>query len=179
MSGMTTDFARELVALLPRLRRFAVSLTGRAQEADDLVQSACERALKSYEQWEPGTRLDSWMFCIIRNLWIDGIRRKARTGTTVELVEAEDVAIDDGARRVDFILTLGAVRSAIERLPTDLRTVLERVCIDDMSYRATAESLAIPIGTVMSRLSRARRLLATEIGLVEPPVADARAKERE
>jgi RNA polymerase sigma-70 factor, ECF subfamily len=175
---MTTAFAQELVALLPRFRRFAISLTGRAQDADDLVQAACERALRAREQWEPGTRLDSWMFCIIRNLWIDQVRMRSRRGTTVDLVEAEDVPGDDGARRVESALTLTAVRAAIERMPTDLRAVLERVCLEEMSYRATAEALAIPIGTVMSRLARARRLLATEVGLVEPSIESAPAEGR-
>jgi RNA polymerase sigma-70 factor, ECF subfamily len=172
-SGMTTAFAQELVTLLPRFRRFAISLTGRAQEADDLVQAACERALRAHEQWEPGTRLDSWMFCIIRNLWIDQVRMRSRRGTTVDLTEAENVPGDDGVRRVESALTLNAVRAAIDRMPADLRAVLERVCLQDMSYRATAESLAIPIGTVMSRLARARRLLASDIGLVDPSIDSA------
>ena len=109
----------------------------------------------------------------MRNLWIDRIRQRTRSGTTVDLTEADHVPGDDGARRVESALTLNAVRGAIARMPVELRAVLERVCLEDMSYRAAAEALAIPIGTVMSRLARARRLLATEVGLVEPVIEDA------
>lgn len=163
---MASHFAEELVALLPRLRRFALSLTGRADQADDLVQSACERALRAQDRWEPGTRLDSWMFCIIRNLWIDTIRRRKRAGPTEDIDAALDLAGADGRETTENALTLTAIGAALTRMPEDLRVVLVHVCIEDKSYRDTATALGIPIGTVMSRLARARRVLAGEIGLV-------------
>ena len=73
---MATDVRHEMILLLPRLRRFARALAGSREDADDLVQAACERALRAIDSWEPGSRLDSWMFRILRNLWIDQLRRK-------------------------------------------------------------------------------------------------------
>src|SRR3977135_4698429 len=75
-------FERELLTLLPRLRRFARALARDAADADDLVQTALERALKARDQWAPGTRLDSWMMRIVRNCWIDEMRSRARRGRT-------------------------------------------------------------------------------------------------
>lgn len=79
---MASDFAHELVALLPRLRRFARALAGSADRADDLVQSACERALRARDTFQPGTRLDAWMFRILRNVWIDAARRSGRAAAS-------------------------------------------------------------------------------------------------
>jgi RNA polymerase sigma-70 factor (ECF subfamily) len=158
-------FAQDLVALLPRLRRFAQSLTGRADSADDLVQSACERALRSQDQWEPGTRLDAWMFRIIRNLWLDGLRRRKTEGVQEAMDDGFDVAGEDGRHTTEMRLTAQAVEGALDRLAPEARDVIRFVCIEDLSYRETAERLGIPIGTVMSRLSRARLALAREIGL--------------
>ncbi len=150
---MTSDVSREMVILLPRLRRFARGLCGSAEQADDLVQGACERALRAIDTWEPGTRLDSWMYRIVRNLWIDQSRRKQMDSLDDGMLE---IASEDGRRTVDAKLELQAVRGCISALPDEQREVLVLVCIEDMSYREAAEVLSIPIGTVMSRLARAR-----------------------
>jgi RNA polymerase sigma-70 factor (ECF subfamily) len=154
---MTNDVRHQIIALLPRLRRFARALCGSAQEADDLVQGACERALRGLGGWQPGTRLDSWMFRILRNLWIDDLRRK-KVATLGD--ETDTIAGGDGRRDVESRLALAQVRDLILALPEAQREVLVLVCIEDMSYRETAAILDVPIGTVMSRLSRARQALA-------------------
>jgi RNA polymerase sigma-70 factor (ECF subfamily) len=158
----------ELVALLPRLRRFARGLAGVPDQADDLVQAACERALARIHQWTPGTRLDSWMFRIVQTIWLDQKRaQRVRTGegridADSPLVEPE-LAID-GAREMESHITYDAVRRAMARLPEEQRAVMTLVCVEGQSYKEAADTLAIPIGTVMSRLSRARTALARLLG---------------
>lgn len=163
---MPSPFATELISLLPRLRRFARGLTGSADRADDLVQAACERALRAADRFVPGTRLDAWMFRIIRNLWIDGLRAHgqdpARHGT---LEEADTLAHATTPAAVEASLTLAKVRAAIDELPEQQREVIVLVCIEELSYREAAEVLEVPIGTIMSRLARARARLAEMIGL--------------
>lgn len=164
---MDGRFQRDLVALVPQLRRFAYTLTGSRDAGDDLVQSGCERALTNSERFQPGTRLDSWMYRIIQNLWLDDRRRQQVRGTTVD---PERVALSDegvGARSVEDRMTLEQVRVLVAELPEDQRLVLALVAIEGRSYREVAEMLALPIGTVMSRLSRARARLMPLLG--EPP----------
>jgi RNA polymerase sigma-70 factor, ECF subfamily len=149
----------EMVALLPRLRRFARGLTGVADQADDLVQAACERAIARIEQWTPGTRLDSWMFRIVQNIWLDEKRStKVRTGEgRIDAAEATDPELAvDGARHMEAQLTYDAVRRAIAKLPEEQRVVMMLVCVEGQTYKDAADALGIPIGTVMSRLARAR-----------------------
>jgi RNA polymerase sigma-70 factor (ECF subfamily) len=164
MSRLDPTVQAELVALLPRLRRFARGLAGAPDQADDLVQAACERAIARIHQWTPGTRLDSWMFRIVQTIWLDQTRaQKVRTGegridADSPLVEAE-LAVD-GARDIEAQITYDAVRRCMARLPDEQRAVLLLVCVDGRSYNEAADALAIPIGTVMSRLSRARAALS-------------------
>jgi len=156
---LDSAFRRDLVALVPRLRRFAYALSGSIDLGDDLVQGACERALRSAEQYQPGTRMDSWMFRIIQNLWLDDRRRRVVRGTPVD----PDLVVlsDDGreARRTEDRITLARVRATVDTLPDELRVVLTLVALEGHSYREAAEMLDVPIGTVMSRLSRARAKL--------------------
>lgn len=151
---------QELVSLLPRLRRFAIGLTRNGAEADDLVQNACEKAITRIHQWEPGTRLDSWMFRIIQTTHIDHIRGQKRRNAHLEVIEKEGDASFDGARAAEASMTLDAVRKAIYNLPEDQRAVLMLVSVDGMSYKDAAETLDIPMGTLTSRLVRARTALA-------------------
>jgi len=154
---------RQMTALLPRLRRFAVSLTGNATDADDLVQDTIERALRSLHRWEQGTRLDSWMFRIAQNLWIDAMRaRKVRASVAADPDDAENVAVD-GVRDNEARLTYAATCRALQELPEEQRTVVALVLIDGMSYRDAADVLNVPIGTVTSRLARAREALAARV----------------
>ena len=161
---MSDDIRREMVELLPRLRRFAYSLTGSMEEADDMVQTACVKALSRLDQFKPGTRLDSWMFRIIQTTWLDHVR-SAPVQRTVLDPDALDQAVarDPIEERTMARAALEKVRQAMSGLPEDQRILLGLVVVDGLSYRQAAESLGIPIGTVMSRLSRARRRLADAI----------------
>lgn len=154
-----SDSARsQLVALLPRLRRFARGLSRSVDQADDLVQAACERALSRLDQWTPGTRLDSWMFRIIQTIWLDQRRAaKVRGGDWVADLETASAHLaEDGERRVEARLTLDEVRRTVARLPDDQRIVLLLVSVEGATYKEAAEILGVPIGTIMSRLARAR-----------------------
>jgi RNA polymerase sigma-70 factor, ECF subfamily len=152
------DFRSRLIDLIPRLRRFAAALTGDLDQADDLVQETCERALSRQDQWQEGTRLDSWMYRIAQNLWLDQMRAKKTRGTHVPL-EADDISGTDGRTVVENRLSLAAVSAAMAKLPEDQRLLVALVCIDGVSYKQAAEITGVPIGTVMSRLARARRQL--------------------
>jgi len=156
---VTDEFRTWMVELLPRLRRFAVALTGDLDQADDLVQETCARALSRVEQWQPGTRLDSWMYRIAQNLWLDRARAKKVRGEQVDVEAAEAVAGPDGRDVVESRLTLDAVNTAMAHLPDDQRVLIALVCIDGLSYKEAADITQTPIGTVMSRLARARREL--------------------
>lgn len=157
-------FEDELVELLPRLRRFARGLAAGAGDADDLCQAAVERALKSRHQWQKGTRLDSWMYRITRNLWIDDRRAAARRGVHAPIDDALVQVAGDGAAEVEAG-TLGSdIDAAMARLPGDQREVVMLVLVEGYAYREAAEILAVPIGTVTSRLARGRDLLMHLLG---------------
>lgn len=163
MAELADLITEELVTLLPRLRRFARGLAGSADEADDLVQSACEKALSRLHQWRPSSRLDSWMYRIIRNTYLDSLRaRKTRTDHVLRLIEGgpSDAMYVDGQRLVENRMTLDAVRRGLATLPEEQRSVLLLVCVEGCSYKEAAEVLGIPPGTVMSRLARGRLALA-------------------
>ncbi|MEQ8964752.1 MAG: RNA polymerase sigma factor [Azospirillaceae bacterium] len=149
----------EMIALLPRLRRFARGLAGSAADADDLVQATCERALGALDGFDPATRLDSWMFRIMQNQWIDAGRARARR-PSVPVDAAGELADATAERAAGARLELDAVRRLVDGLPDDQRAVLCLVAIDGRSYREAAAILDIPVGTVMSRLARARGRLA-------------------
>jgi len=148
-------FSDQLVAVLPRLRRFARGLAGSAADADDLVQAACERALARQHQFQEGTRFDSWMFRIVQTIWIDQIRARDVRKEDSEVAE-ERLGSDEPVRRVEARLALDEVRRAVDRLPPDQRTALLLVTVDGLSYKEAAEVVQVPVGTIMSRLARAR-----------------------
>ena len=161
----------DLVALLPRLRRFARGLCRNDDEADDLVQSACEGALANFASFAAGTRFDSWMYRIVQNLWIDRCRSRTSRGEHVEIDEAFEIEGGDGRSEMEAKLTLAEVRAAVRTLPEEQRLVLALVTLEGLSYRETAERLSVPIGTVMSRLARARRKLVELAGGAITPAA--------
>jgi RNA polymerase sigma-70 factor (ECF subfamily) len=158
------DFRDQIVALLPRLRRFAFSLTSNLADADDLVQAACERALARERQWRPGTRLDSWMFRIIHTLRIDHVRsmRERRPHLPLEETTLQPTG-DNSKSRIEAKMALGRVVEAMQRLPENDRLILSLVCVEGQSYKDAAATLQVPIGTIMSRLARARRKLHTMV----------------
>mgnify|MGYP003581041443 CR=1 FL=1 len=154
---MTDDIRVRMVAVLPRLRRFAYALTGSTEQGDDLVQDACLRALSRVDLWQPGTRLDSWLYRIAQNIWLDRLRAAKVRGEVMDIDAVEGVAGSDGRIVTESQLTLQAVAAAMGRLPAEQRAIVALVCIEGVSYKEAAEIAGVPVGTVMSRLARARR----------------------
>ncbi|MBW8815992.1 MAG: sigma-70 family RNA polymerase sigma factor [Caulobacterales bacterium] len=154
---------RAIVDLLPRLRRFARTLSRDMADADDLVQQTVERALVHRGQWRLGTRLDSWMFRIMKNAWIDESR--ARRRRTAVLAPEEDGANTglDGAQALEARLEARAVADAMGRLPDDQRLAVALVLVEGLSYREAAEVLEVPQGTLTSRLGRGRAALLADL----------------
>lgn len=154
-------FKRELLETIPPLRRFCFSLTGSYAEADDLLQMTLERALEKWQSFEAGTELQRWLYRVCRNIWIDEVRSNKRRGSSESLDELED--FEDPASGEDPIIssvTVDEVAQAMESLSESQRTILYLVGVDGCSYKEAAELLDLPIGTVMSRLARARKQLA-------------------
>jgi len=149
-------FRHRLSEMLPRLSRFALGLTRSRAEADDLIQSACERALNRIEQWDPGTRLDSWMFRIMQTIWFNELRSRRVRQKHSEEQQDEPEAVENGEQLAEMRVLLGRVEQEIFQLPEEQRVVLMLVCIEGMTYTEAAEAASIPVGTVMSRLARAR-----------------------
>lgn len=157
---MSDEIRDRMVAVLPRLRRFAHALTGNTEQADDLVQDACLRALSRIDLWQPGTRLDSWMYRIAQNIWLDRLRANKVRGEMLDLEATAGIAGSDGRVITESELTLQAVATAMGRLPPEQRATVALVCIEGASYKEAAEISGVPVGTVMSRLARARRTLS-------------------
>ncbi|MEO6361116.1 MAG: RNA polymerase sigma factor [Sphingomicrobium sp.] len=163
---MTATFAfeDELTTLLPRLRRFAHGLSRNAADADDLTQLTIERALRSREQWQPGTRLDAWTYRIMRNLWIDTARSRARKEKVEAPPEEAESVGEDPRSAIHAAIDLQRVMAAMERLPDEQREVVALILIEGFGYREAAELLGLPIGTVSSRLVRGRTALLALVG---------------
>lgn len=157
------DVRSSVIELLPRLRRFAYALTGSRDLADDLVQDTCERALARIEQWAPGTRLDSWMYRIAQNIWLDRGRARKVRGEVIDIHDVPDLSGVDGRDVTESRLTLEAVNREMRRLSPDQRVLIALVCVDGLTYQEAADTLELPIGTVMSRLARARKALDAAI----------------
>ena len=177
---MSVRFSDQLIAVLPRLRRFARGLSGSVADADDLVQAACERALARQHQFQEGTRFDSWMFRIVQTIWIDQVRARDVRKEDGDIAE-DRLGSDEPARRVEARLALNEVRRALDHLPPDQRAALLLVTVEGLSYKEAAEALQVPVGTIMSRLSRARIALQLQLEtgrVVEPEVVGRRRLER-
>ena len=150
---------QDIIALLPRLRRFALGLCGQRDEADDLVQTACERALRSLDQFQAGTRLDSWLYRIIQNLHKDARRRYHHRGDPVDPHNLPEPQGGDHRREMESQQTLAVTLAALEQLSEDQRAALLLTSVEGLSYEEAAQTLAIPMGTLMSRISRGRQRL--------------------
>jgi len=160
---MTDSFPGELVALIPRLRRFARALAGDADRADDLVQDALEKALSRREQFEAGSRLDSWLYSIIRNRWISDWRRRRTRGEEVDMNDAIDLPGMDGREEYERHQRLAAAQAALGSLPPQQRETVVLVLVEGLSYREAGAVMGVSEGTVASRLARAKTAL--EVGL--------------
>lgn len=147
------------------MRRYALALSRSADTAEDLVQAACERALGAAESFQEGTHFEAWVLRIVRNLWIDRLRRARTAGITVPVEDSEAALAADGEGTALSRLALAEVARHILDLPAEQREVLVLVCVEGLSYRAAGEIAGIPIGTVMSRLARARLRLAERQGI--------------
>lgn len=156
MTSTATPLPTQIAALLPRLRRFARTITFNREDADDLVQVAVERALNRGVQWEAGTRLDSWIFRIMKNAWIDEVRSRIRRDAVFAPEEAGEHVGDDYAEAHQQRM---AIQKAISLLSEDHRIVIGLVLVDGLPYKEAAEVLEVPMGTLTSRLARAREAL--------------------
>jgi RNA polymerase sigma factor (sigma-70 family) len=157
-------FQAAMIELLPRLRRLARALARDGADADDLVQTAVEKALERRDQWRDGTRLDSWMFRIMKNAWIDEARARTRKGRVVMSEEHGQRVADASVASMEERLEAGAAQRAIAGLPEDQRLAVALVLVDGLSYKEAAEVLEIPMGTLTSRLVRGRTAVLAQIG---------------
>ena len=156
-----------ILAELPRLRRYARALVGNREAADDLVQDTLERAWTRVSQWQRGSDLRSWLLAIMHNLRIDQMRRPA---LHLAVIEEDCIDLPARATQADHI-ELNELGAALTCLPEEQRAVLLLVALEDMSYAEVAATLAIPIGTVMSRLARGRERLRQIIETRSTPTA--------
>lgn len=158
---MRQEIQDQLVALLPRLRRFARSLARNAHDADDLVQVAMEKALLRMDQWREDSRLDSWMFGIIHNAWIDEVRARGRREHTVAADDdSEQIADLSSETHIDRL----SLEAAFRQLPDEQRAALALVLVQGLAYKEAAAVLNVPIGTVTSRIARGRETLQKLLG---------------
>ena len=141
----------QVVALIPRLRRYARALVGEPGAADDLVQDTLERALGKFHLWKTGTDLRAWLFTIMHNVHVNQVRRRREYST----LDDEALELPVGGSQ-DGALVARDLQRGLERLPSEQLEVLLLVVLEDMSYQEVAAALGVPIGTVMSRLSRGR-----------------------
>lgn len=152
---------QQIVALIPRLRRYARALVSERSRADDLVQDTLERAWAKLHLFRAGTDLRAWLFTVMHNVYVNQVRAAREMVEFDESVLEGDLRDPQGER-----LEVRDLERALQRLPAEQRQVLLLVALEDMSYDETARALGVPIGTVMSRLSRAReRLRALMHGL--------------
>lgn len=151
----------QMVELLPRLRRFARSLTKDPDRADDLVQAACERALERLDQLAEGTRLDSWLYRIIYTRWIDKVRRYKTRSAKLVLISEQNKTHAPGPDSGDHLVAALDLQNALSELPEEHHAALALVCVEGYSYAEAASVLQVPSGTVASRVARARTKLNT------------------
>jgi RNA polymerase sigma factor (sigma-70 family) len=144
-----------ILAEIPRLRRYARAMLGDRAAADDLVQDTLERAWSRLHQWRTGSDMRAWLFGIMHNMRIDQLRRP---GLPTHSIDADDFDVPTRATQNDQ-LELRDIESALSHLPDEQREVLLLVALEEMSYGEIASALGIPVGTVMSRLSRGRERL--------------------
>ncbi|MEH6473553.1 MAG: RNA polymerase sigma factor [Halopseudomonas sp.] len=170
MDESNKQLVEAMVALQPRLRRFAYGLAGSMDDADELVQCTYERALPRLDQWQVGTRLDSWLYRILQNIWFNQLRAKRVRGEHLPHADTDDLGCDRQQRQTEASMMLDRVRSCIQFLPEDQRAPLLLVSVEGLSYKEAAEVLDVPMGTLTSRLSRGRLAL---LQLMEKPASTA------
>lgn len=154
----------EMVTFLPRLRRFAYGLTGSLDKSDDLVQRTYERAFKNHKQWQKNTRLDSWLFRIIQSIHYNDYKAEKVRGGHQAPVDPDLLECSRTTKHMENAMDLQVVCAKIHELPIDQREALLLVAIEQFSYAEAADMLNIPVGTLTSRLARARSKLSALLG---------------
>ena len=164
MDRDSSEFSARIDELIPRLRRYARALTGERTAADDLVQDTLERAWTKLHLWRDGSDLRAWLFTIMHNVHVNHVRSRGAPTVPID----DDMADAPVRPTQSDLLEVRDIEAALQRLPLEQRAVLLLVALEHMSYQQSAETLGIPIGTVMSRLARARERLrvmfATDAG---------------
>jgi RNA polymerase sigma-70 factor (ECF subfamily) len=164
------EFDRAALVHVPELLRVATRLCGNAAAGEDLVQETCLQAWRSFHRFETGTNCRAWLYKILLFTYSSQRRKRARQPFLVDLDTASDAALLVEPPTPDM-LTAEAVRTAFDRLPDPFRTLVLLVDVEGLTYREAADALNVPIGTVMSRLSRGRRMLRVELAQHAPDAA--------
>lgn len=158
------NIENKIVDTLPRLRKFAYGLTGSIEKGDDLVQSTCVRAIEKSNQWQVGTKFDSWMFRIAKNIFTDSWRKQKVQNRVLEQIKQEsDKRLEND--QLDSYVSFCDVREAMNRLSKEHKVILMLVCVEGYSYQESSEILNVPVGTVASRVVRARNALLVETNM--------------
>ncbi len=150
--------SRAILAEIPRLRRYARAMLGNREAADDLVQDTLERAWVRLSQWRVGSDMRAWLFSIMHNLRVDQLRRPTVPTVSTHCMDEDELELPTRPAQTDE-LEVRDLESALSQLPDEQREVLLLVALEEMSYAEIATTLGIPVGTVMSRLSRGRERL--------------------
>jgi RNA polymerase sigma-70 factor, ECF subfamily len=174
---MEDELQTQLPHLLPRLWRFALRLTRSAADAEDLMQRSCLRALEKRAQWRPDSALLSWLFAIMHTVWLNELRavQRRREGGFTGGLEADEFEDTSRAGDPEYQLMCKQIVQAVGALPEAQRVVMVLVAVEGFSYREAAEIMDVPIGTVMSRLSRARLTIGARF-ITSPLVNTEQAK---
>jgi RNA polymerase sigma-70 factor, ECF subfamily len=173
---MTAEIRSLIANEIPRLRRYARALVRNQETADDLVQDTLVRALSKIHLWQPGTDLRAWLFTLMHNQYVNFVRRAVREGSQTSL----DAAIDLGHQaNQQTSLTLRDLQSALDKLPDEQRQVVLLIGLEGMRYEEVAEILDVPVGTIRSRLSRAREALRERMDEHERRPMDGRSRRGE
>ena len=150
--------AAQMIDVMPRLRRFVLTLTRSDSDADDLTQATVERAISRISQWDPATRLDSWLYRIAQNLHLNEMRSRSVRQRGLKAIETTTCgSVEGGAEAAS---DLSRMRDRIRALPPEQRQVLLLVAVEGYRYAEAAEIVGVPVGTITSRLARARTALA-------------------
>ena len=149
----------ELIACIPRLRRYARAMVGNRGEADDLVQDTMERGWRKLSSWRRGSDMRAWLFGIMHNLYVDQLRKPALATDTLD----DDTPVTPVRATQADGLELRDMEAALRLLPPEQREIVLLVALEEMTYEEVAATLRIPLGTVMSRLSRAREKLRASL----------------
>lgn len=159
MTSVTQDDRDRLLACIPRLRRYARALIGDRTGADDLVQDTMERGWRKLSSWRRGSDMRAWLFGIMHNIYIDQMRRSS---VPTEVLD-DDTPLPASKTSPGDGLEMQDMESALRTLPAEQREILLLVALEEMTYEEVAATLDLPIGTVMSRLSRARQKLRAQM----------------